>query len=105
MKTRLFILAVALVYGTAYHIIEKHNDKNDGYLAWKSLCTWYDGDEVKTKAAENARSKLELLSLHSGVTASDYVNKFMNYFLYKFWSNFLYITQTFIIHFRINTSK
>ena len=75
-------LAVALVDGTAYHIVKKHDEKKHGHLAWKSLCTWYDGDEVKTEAAENARSKLELLTLHSGVTASDYVNKFMNYFRY-----------------------
>ena len=37
---------------------------------------------MKTEAAENSRSKLEALSLHSGVSASDYVNKFMNYYRY-----------------------
>ena len=75
-------LSVATVDGTAYHLVRNHDDSKDGHKSWTDLCEWYDGDEVRTEAAENARSKLEALTLGDGGSASDYVNKFLNYYRY-----------------------
>ena len=69
-------LSVATVDGTAYHLVRNFDDTKDGHAAWKALCEWYDGKEIRTEAAENARSKLEALTLHEGGNASDFVNKF-----------------------------
>ena len=42
-------LSVATVGGTAYHLIKKHEDDENGYVAWNALCEWYDGNSVKSK--------------------------------------------------------
>ena len=44
-------LVVATVDGTAYHLVKKHDRNKDGHKAWKYLCQWYDGEEVRTEAA------------------------------------------------------
>ena len=75
-------LVVATVDGTAYHLVKKHDRNKDGHKIWKDLCQWYDGEEVRTEAAESSRSKLESLVLMEGSNASDYVNKFLNYYRY-----------------------
>ena len=73
-------LAVATVDGTAFHIVRQFNDEKDGYKAWKALIEWYEGDVVKNETAEELRQKLESLNLHSNVTASHYVNRFLTLF-------------------------
>ena len=70
-------LAVATVDGNAHHLVKQHEDTRDGYAAWQALVEWFDGDIIKNETAEALREKLETLSLHPGVTASDYVNKYM----------------------------
>jgi hypothetical protein len=70
-------LAVATVDGNAHHLVKQFEDTRDGHLAWQSLIEWFDGDIIKNETAEALRDKLETLSLHTGVTASDYVNKYM----------------------------
>jgi hypothetical protein len=52
----------------------------NGYAAWKSLIDWYDGDMIQNETAENLRNKLENLRLHTGVPASEYINKFLAWF-------------------------
>ena len=49
----------------------------DGREAWKAQCEWYDGDAVKSENAEGIRVHLDNLKLHSGNTASEYINKFL----------------------------
>jgi hypothetical protein len=74
-------LAAATVEGVAYHLVSKHEDTKNGYAAWKSLVDWYyDGDMIQNKTAENLRNKLENLRLHTGVSASEYINKFLAWF-------------------------
>jgi hypothetical protein len=73
-------LAAATVEGVAYHLVSKHEDNKNGYAAWKSLVDWYDGDMIQNETAENLRNKLENLRLHSGVSASEYINKFLAWF-------------------------
>ena len=75
-------LAVATVDGTAFHLVKKYDSTKDGHAAWKDLCKWFDGEEVRTEAAETARSKMESLHWTEGSNASDYVNKFLNYYRY-----------------------
>jgi hypothetical protein len=70
-------LAVATVDGNAHHLVKQHEDSRDGYAAWQALVEWFDGDIIKNETAEALREKLETLSLHPGVTASDYVNKYL----------------------------
>jgi hypothetical protein len=62
--------------GVAYHLVSKHEDTKNGYAAWKSLVDWSDGDMIQNETAENLRNKLENLRLHTGVSASEYINKF-----------------------------
>jgi hypothetical protein len=73
-------LAAATVEGVAYHLVSKHEDTKNGYAAWKSLLDWYNGDMIQNKTAENLRNKLENLRLHTGVSASEYINKFLAWY-------------------------
>ena len=73
-------LSVATVDGNAHHLVKKHERTKNGHECWQSLLTWYDGDTVRNETSEDIRGKIENLSLHPGVTASAYVNKFLTYF-------------------------
>jgi hypothetical protein len=73
-------LAVATVDGTAHHLIKEHEENKDGHAAWMALAQWFDGDAMKNETSESLRTKLESLTLHSGTTASQYVNKFLMWF-------------------------
>jgi uncharacterized lipoprotein YehR (DUF1307 family) len=73
-------LAAATVEGVAYHLVSKHEDMKNGYAAWKSLVDWYDDDMIQNETVENLRNKLENLRLHTGVSASEYINKFLAWF-------------------------
>ena len=70
-------LASATVDGVAYHLVQQFESTKDGYAAWANLCEWFDGETVQSETATNIRSKLENLQLHTGVTGSEYVNKFL----------------------------
>jgi hypothetical protein len=73
-------LFVATVDGTAHHLVKQHEKEKDGNAAWKALCEWYDGDVIKNETSETIRSRIEGLKLHTGITASDYVNKYLMYY-------------------------
>jgi hypothetical protein len=73
-------LYVATVEGTAHHLVKQHETLKDGHAAWNSLCEWYDGDIIKNETAETLRSRIEALKLHSGGSASDFVNKYLMYY-------------------------
>jgi hypothetical protein len=70
-------LASATVDGVAYHLVQQFEVEKDGHAAWTNLCEWFDGETVQSETATNLRSKLENLQLNSGVTGSEYVNKFL----------------------------
>ena len=70
-------LASATVDGVAYHLVQQFEAGKDGHAAWTNLCEWFDGETVQSETATNLRSKLENLQLHTGVTGSEYVNKFL----------------------------
>jgi hypothetical protein len=70
-------LASATVDGVAYHLVQQFEADKDGHAAWTNLCEWFDGETVQSETATNLRSKLENLQLNTGVTGSEYVNKFL----------------------------
>jgi hypothetical protein len=72
-------LSVATVDSNSHHLVKKHEKTKDGYACWQSLVTWYDGDTIKNETSEDIRAKIDNLNLHSGTTASNYVNKFLTY--------------------------
>ena len=73
-------LAAATVDGVAYHLVQQFEADKNGHAAWKNLCEWYDGDTIQNETAENLRNKLDNLRLHSGVSGSEYVNKFLAWY-------------------------
>ena len=73
-------LAAATVDGVAYHLVQQFETEKNGHAAWKNLCDWYDGDTIQNETAENLRNKLDNLRLHSGVSGSQYVNKFLAWY-------------------------
>ena len=73
-------LAAATVDGTAYHLIQEFEATRDGHSAWKNLCEWYDGEDMRLETAEGIRIKLDNLRLHPGISASDYINKFLAWY-------------------------
>ena len=72
-------LSAATVDGNAHHLVKAHEDIKDGHAAWESLCEWYDGDVVQSETADKLRSKLDTHKLHTGVTATFYLNNFLTW--------------------------
>ena len=70
-------LATSTCDGCAYFLVKQFEETQNGQAAWKALCDWYDGDVIKNETAESIQTKLEALKFHSGISASEYVNKFM----------------------------
>lgn len=70
-------LAVATVDGNCHHLIKRYEETRDGNKAWRALIEWYDGDVIRNETADTLRANLEALVLHPGISASDYVNKYM----------------------------
>jgi hypothetical protein len=73
-------LAAATVDGQAYHLVQKYEESKNGNAPWANLYKWYDGSLIQNETAENLRVKLDNLTLHAGITGSEYVNKFMAWF-------------------------
>jgi hypothetical protein len=73
-------LSAATVDGTAYHLVQEFEATKNGHAAWVNICNWYDGDMIQNETAENIRVKLENLTLHTGSTGSEYVNKFLAWY-------------------------
>ena len=84
--------SAATVDGTAHHLVKKLSESKDGYAAWQALTNWYNRDQIKHETAEDIGSKVDGLTLHSVITASNYVNKFFtwNTDLSKFQEKVIY---------------
>ena len=72
-------LSAATVDGNAHHLVKQHEDDDDGWAAWHSLCDWYDGEVIQSETADELRSKLEALKLGTGTSARQYINKFLTW--------------------------
>ena len=73
-------LAAATIDGISHHLIKQHEVNKDGHAAWNALITWYDGNTIKNEIAESLRNKLEVLKLHQGTSASQYINQFLTWY-------------------------
>jgi hypothetical protein len=74
-------LAAATVEGVAYHLVLKVEETKDGRAAWRNLVEWYDRDMILIlETAENLQNKLDNLRLNTGVSESEYINKFLAWF-------------------------
>jgi len=78
-ETIFYILQVATADGHAAHLVDKHEDKKDGYEAYRKLVRWFEGDKLTTETAEDIRSKMDRLNLSTKNTASEYINQFLQH--------------------------
>ena len=69
-------LSGAVNDGTARHLVDAHESTQDGHQAWKDLLSWYDGSKVQAALAASLRKQIQSLKLHTGTTASSYINSF-----------------------------
>ena len=69
-------LSMATIEGNAFHLVKQHKETKNGHGAWVSLIQWFDGDMIKNKISEDIRVCMKNLILHSGITATQYVNIF-----------------------------
>ena len=53
---------------------------NTFHAAWLEFVSWYAGDQIQGDVAQEKRAILEALKLHSGITATSYINKFLTAF-------------------------
>ena len=63
--------------GSAYWLVAQHRPKMDGAQAWKSLCDWYDGENIKVQMASAFRNRIQGSVLIPGISASEFINQFM----------------------------
>lgn len=69
-------LAMATLDGEGYHLVEQHEENQDGHAAWKSLEGWYESEHLTSDSADDLRSKLNQNRLSSGITANTYISTF-----------------------------
>eukprot|EP00957_Ditylum_brightwellii_P114740 8749425-Ditylum_brightwellii.AAC.1 len=63
-------LLVATSEGTAYHLVKQFEKEKEGNKSWNALLEWYNGDVMKSEAAEALRSWLEGYRLRNTGNAS-----------------------------------
>ena len=51
-------LSGALNNGTARHLIERHEETQDGYAAWQEILDWFDGSSVQAALATTTEPPL-----------------------------------------------
>jgi hypothetical protein len=72
-------LSIALCDGDASHIVDNHQDTQNGHQAWQDLLSFYFGSNRSIRSARTIRTKLGRLLLTEGTTASAYINKFQTW--------------------------
>ena len=78
-ETIYHILQVVTSDENAVHLVDKYEKQKDGRNAFSELQAWYEGDELTTETAEDARSKLGKLTLSTRIIGSEYINNFQLY--------------------------
>ena len=78
-ETIYHLLQVATADGHAAHLVDMHENDKDGYSAYQELVRWFEGDELTTETAEDVRSKIDKLNLSTRITASQYINSFLQH--------------------------
>jgi hypothetical protein len=72
-------LSLAVLKGSANHVVEEVEDEKDGHAAWQALVMWYEESDLDHETSDAVRLKLSRLYLDSGGSASDYINRFQTY--------------------------
>ena len=73
------LFQVATTEGSEYHLVDQFEETKDGFAAYEALISWYEGDDLTTETAEDIRYKLDLLSLSTKQSASEYINYFQQH--------------------------
>jgi hypothetical protein len=72
-------LSLAVIQGSANHVVEEVEKTKDGYKAWQALTAWYEESDLDHETSDALRTKITRLYLDSGGSASDYINRFQTY--------------------------
>jgi hypothetical protein len=72
-------LSLAVIRGSANHVVAEVEDTRDGYKAWQALTAWYEESDLDHETSDALRTKIEQLYLNAGGSASDYINRFQTY--------------------------
>ena len=72
-------LSLAVIRGSANHVVEDVEDTKDGYAAWQALISWYEESDLDHETSDALRTKLTRLYLDAGGNASDYINRFQTH--------------------------
>jgi hypothetical protein len=56
-------LSVALLEGTAHHVIFPYNKTKNGYRAWQALHQWFDGEDLVYKQSVKYKEKISTMKL------------------------------------------
>jgi hypothetical protein len=72
-------LSLAVIQGSANHVVEDVEKTKNGYEAWQALIAWYEESDLDHETSDALRTKITRLYLDSGGSASDYINCFQTY--------------------------
>jgi len=71
------LLAATAIDGFAHHVVAKHDEKKDGYAAWRTLVTPFDGEFHVISTAKRLRDKLHATCLHTGSSPDPHIDVFL----------------------------
>jgi hypothetical protein len=72
-------LSLAVIRGSANHVVEEVEDSKDGYAAWQALVSWYEESDLDHETSDALRTKITRLYLDAGGSASEYINRFQTH--------------------------
>jgi hypothetical protein len=72
-------LSLAVIRGSANHVVEEVEATKDGYAAWQALISWYEESDLDHETSDALRTKITRLYLDAGGSASDYINRFQTH--------------------------
>ena len=72
-------LSLAVIRGSANHVVEEVEATKDGYAAWQALIAWYEESDLDHETSDALRTKITRLYLDAGGSASDYINRFQTH--------------------------
>jgi hypothetical protein len=72
-------LSLAVIRGSASHVVADVEFSNDGYEAWQALTAWYEESDLDHETSDALRTKITRLYLDTGGSASDYINNFQTH--------------------------
>jgi hypothetical protein len=72
-------LSLAVIRGSANHVVEEVEASKDGYTAWQALISWYEESDLDHETSDALRTKITRLYLDAGGSASEYINRFQTH--------------------------